>query len=281
MKNSIDFYNENVEDRRVLTKEEEIELVERMKSGDETAKEELIKHNLRLVISIASRFKEHEGCISFDDLIQEGNIGLMKAVDKWDPTRGYKFSTYAVYWIYTYIRRHFYKNVNDLSVSYNYSNKSFKVKSTLGYYNKMNKKPTLEEVSLKSGLSINEIENALSFNYDFVDIDEEVKDNDIVVEDLISDNKTSLEEQSYYNILKEDIKEVMHNLSKREADILRFRFGLYDGKIYSLDEIGKKYGISRERVRQLEERTLSKLSKSNFGLKYREEPKSKTLKRNN
>lgn len=261
MSELIDIYYDQIKDYKLLTHEEEIELGKRIKNGDKVAKKILIESNLRLVIFIAKKFYNEK--IPFEDYIEVGNLGLIKAVEKWDYSKGYKFSTYATWWIYSYVRKYFYTNYFGFSYPLKQAENIFKVKSYLNQCDINSLNPTYEEISNETGVQYRAVKDIMENDYDFfsIDNDERKSDGEMNLSDsyeeiLFDKNAISVEDEVNYNILREELKEVLKKFDKRNADIIKYRFGFYDGRCYSLDEIARKYGVSRETIRQREEKLL-------------------------
>ena len=232
----------------ILTKEQEKSLALRIRNGDEKAKELFIERNLRLVIKVARKYTGHG--ISFLDLIQEGNLGLIKAVDKFDVTKGYKFSTYATCWIRLPI--HLYEKVKKYEL----------LKKELSL--KFNREPTFEELSKKMRVSIDTIYKYERLEHDTISLNMIVGDEDSELEDFISLSTESIDNQ----FIEENLKDVIENLLKnshlttKEIDILKLRFGIGTNDPKTLEEAGKIYGVSRERIRQIQEKALKKIRRS-------------------
>ena len=244
----------------LLSLDEETELSKRIAEGDETAKNRLAESNLRLVVSIAKRYVGRG--MLFLDLIQEGNIGLMKAVEKFDAEKGYKFSTYATWWIRQAITRaiadqartirvpvHMVETINKLS--------RYQRQLTL----ELNREPTDEELAKKMGMSPDKVREVIKISQDPVSLETPIgEEDDSHLGDFIKDESSlSPEEYATNEILKEEIKSVLATLQPREQQVLELRFGLIDGTSYTLEEVGKRFNVTRERIRQIEAKALRKL----------------------
>ena len=244
----------------LLSLAEETELSERIANGDEEAKNRLAESNLRLVVSIAKRYVGRG--MLFLDLIQEGNIGLMKAVEKFDANKGYKFSTYATWWIRQAITRaiadqartirvpvHMVETINKLS--------RFQRQLTL----ELNREPTDEELAAKMGMSPEKIREVIKIAQDPVSLETPIgEEEDSHLGDFVPDeNNMSPEDFTIHEMLKEEISDVLLTLTEREEQVLRLRFGLDDGSSKTLEEVGQMFGVTRERIRQIEAKALRKL----------------------
>lgn len=247
----------------ILTKEQEKSLALRIRNGDEKAKELFIERNLRLVIKVARKYTGHG--ISFLDLIQEGNLGLIKAVDKFDVTKGYKFSTYATCWIRQSIQRSLGDKSRNIRLPVHLYEKVKKyelLKKELSL--KFNREPTFEELSKKMRVSIDTIYKYERLEHDTISLNMIVGDKDSELEDFISLSTESIDNQ----FIEENLKDVIENLLKnshlttKEIDILKLRFGIGTNDPKTLEETGKIYGVSRERIRQIQEKALKKIRRS-------------------
>lgn len=253
-------YLSEIGKHELLDREEEIELAKRVEQGDREAVEKLIRSNLRLVVSIAKKYLGRG--LSMLDLIQEGNIGLMKAVQKYDWRRKYKFSTYATWWIRQAITRAIADQARTIRVPVHMVetiNKFHRVQRELAQ--ELGRDPTPEEVATKMGLDPEKGREILKVAQRPTSLQQEVgEDGDSKLSDFIEDEMVSPpDEVASAELLKDQMKEVLETLTPRERRVLELRFGLDDGRSRTLEEVGREFGVTRERIRQIEAKALRKL----------------------
>ena len=244
----------------LLSSDEEFEYAKLAEQGDEYAKNMLAESNLRLVVSIAKRYVGRG--MLFLDLIHEGNIGLMKAVDKFDPSKGYKFSTYATWWIRQAITRAIADQARTIRIPVHMVetiNKLARVQRQLTQ--ELNREPTDEEIAKKIGISVEKVREVYKISQDPVSLETPIgEEDDSHLGDFIKDERTmSPEEYATIEMLKEELSGVLLTLTEREEKVLRLRFGLDDGQCRTLEEVGQVFNVTRERIRQIEAKALRKL----------------------
>lgn len=258
--NSIKIYMREMGQFSMLSADEEVELANRIAKGDQSAKNELVEANLRLVVSLA---RHYQGCgLSYQDLIQEGNIGLIKAAEKFDVSKGFRFSTYASWWIKQALSRAIADQSRTIRIPVHMTENINKFKKTeRELLSQLNREPKIKEIADAIGISEKQAKEIQSYIVEPTSLDIQVgDDDDTTIGSFIEDTHFVNPESAYIKESNGDVvNAVLDTLSDREANILRLRFGIGGKKAMTLEEVGKEYGLTRERIRQIEAKALRKL----------------------
>lgn len=259
---NVQMYLKEIGKTPLLTPDEEKDLARRIAKKEENARQKLIKANLRLVVSIAKRYV-HRGPLSISDLIQEGNIGLFKAVEKFDPERGFKFSTYATWWIRQAITRALADQSRTIRIPVHmvetiskFTQAKRKLSQELG------REPLVEEIAIEMELAVEKVRHIQKISQDVVSLEQPIGDDEdksTLAEFIKDDTSATPIQATSQELLRDQIKEIVNDLTERERKILEMRFGLEDGVTHTLEEVGKVFNVTRERIRQIEAKALEKI----------------------
>ena len=263
---SVKMYLREIGKVPLLTPEEEAELAQKIVEGDEKAKEKMVESNMRLVVSIAKRYGGRG--LDFLDLIQEGNTGLLRAVEKFDPAKGFKFSTYATWWVRQAITRAIADQARTIRIPVHMVETINKVlRTTRRLTSELNREPTSAEIAKELDMEPDKVEYVMRIKQDIASLDASVgkdgDDEESVLGDFVRDEERDSPEDAAANqILKEQLASILATLSEREQKIVRLRFGIGGGRPHTLEEVGNEFDVTRERIRQIEAKALSKLRKN-------------------
>ena len=263
---SVRLYLREIGRTPLLTPEEEVELAKRIAKGDKAAKDKMVEANMRLVVSIARRYGGRG--LDFLDLIQEGNTGLIRAVDKFDLEKGFKFSTYATWWVRQAITRAIADQARTIRIPVHMVETINKVlRMSRRMTTELNREPSNEELAMALDMSVEKVNYVMKIKQDIASLDASVgregDDDDSVLGDFVEDEERDSPEDSAANqILKEQLATILATLTEREQKIIRLRFGIGGGRPHTLEEVGAEFDVTRERIRQIEAKALAKLRKN-------------------
>lgn len=271
---SVKMYLREIGKIPLLSAEEELELAQKAAKGNKKAKDKMVEANMRLVVSIAKRYSGRG--LDFLDLIQEGNTGLLRAVEKFDPEKGFKFSTYATWWIRQAITRAIADQARTIRIPVHMVETINKVlRASRKLTAELNREPTIEEIAKEMDMDIEKVDYVMRIKQDIASLDASVgkdgDDEDSVLGDFVEDeDRISPEDSAANQMLKEQLAEIISTLSEREQKIIKLRFGIGGGRPHTLEEVGAEFSVTRERIRQIEAKALSKLRKNKDTKKLQE-----------
>jgi len=270
----VQIYLREIGKYKLLTRREEVELSKRLEKGDEEARQRLINSNLRLVVSIAKKYAYRTPHLSLLDLIQEGNLGLFRAVEKFNYKKGFKFSTYATWWIRQAITRAIADQGRTIRIPVHMVETISKLLQTKRRLSQvLGREPMSEEIAAEMGLDVDKVNQVKQISQKTISLETPVgeEDEESTLEQFIKDEKSvSPDKETSRNLLHKHINEVLMTLKPRERKILEMRFGLNDGESLTLEEVGLKFGVTRERIRQIEAKALQKIRESPLASKLRD-----------
>ncbi|MBR1802058.1 RNA polymerase sigma factor RpoD [Candidatus Saccharibacteria bacterium] len=271
---SVKMYLREIGKIPLLTQEEEQKLAVKAAKGNKKAKDKMVEANMRLVVSIAKRYSGRG--LDFLDLIQEGNTGLLRAVEKFDPDKGFKFSTYATWWIRQAITRAIADQARTIRIPVHMVETINKVlRASRKLTSELNREPTIEEIAKEMDMDVEKVDYVMRIKQDIASLDQSVgkdgDDEDSVLGDFVEDeDRVSPEDSAANQMLKEQLAEIISTLSEREQKIIKLRFGIGGGRPHTLEEVGAEFSVTRERIRQIEAKALSKLRKNKDTKKLQE-----------
>ena len=271
---SVKMYLREIGKIPLLTQEEEQALAVKAAKGNKKAKDKMVEANMRLVVSIAKRYSGRG--LDFLDLIQEGNTGLLRAVEKFDPDKGFKFSTYATWWIRQAITRAIADQARTIRIPVHMVETINKVlRASRKLTTELNREPTAEEIAKEMNMDVEKVDYVMRIKQDIASLDQSVgkdgDDEDSVLGDFVEDeDRVSPEDSAANQMLKEQLADIISTLSEREQKIIKLRFGIGGGRPHTLEEVGAEFSVTRERIRQIEAKALSKLRKNKDTKKLQE-----------
>ena len=271
---SVKMYLREIGKIPLLTQEEEQVLAVKAAKGNKKAKDKMVEANMRLVVSIAKRYSGRG--LDFLDLIQEGNTGLLRAVEKFDPEKGFKFSTYATWWIRQAITRAIADQARTIRIPVHMVETINKVlRASRKLTAELNREPTVEEIAKEMDMDVEKVDYVMRIKQDIASLDQSVgkdgDDEDSVLGDFVEDeDRISPEDSAANQMLKEQLADIISTLSEREQKIIKLRFGIGGGRPHTLEEVGAEFSVTRERIRQIEAKALSKLRKNKDTKKLQE-----------